>query len=133
MQPSAAPKTLALTDIEKIVIAYGEAMVSMRSMVADQSGLPYPKPVIKAALIAAISATNDAKMLEQLKSAFISLADWQEGIGPGPHVFNVTDKDLENPMATMKQIQANQSFTDVPARVAAEAQELSNELKALGL
>ena len=121
-------------DVEKIVHAYSAAVLSRKSMISDTSELPYPKPVIKAALIAAISLTKDSKMREQLKTGYVSLADWQEGVGPGPHAFETTQADLDDPMAAMKRIKAaGPSFTEIPTRVAAEAQNLFDELKALGL
>ena len=49
--------------------------------VADAGKLPYPKEKIKYALIIGLKATDDPKMCEMLKFAFIQLADWQEGIG----------------------------------------------------
>ncbi len=67
-------------DVERIVRANGAAMISHKSIPSDVSELPYPKHLIKAALIAAISVTKDPKMREQLKSGFVTLGDWQEGV-----------------------------------------------------
>ncbi len=105
--------------------------------------MPYPKPVIKAALIAAISATKDAKMREQLKASFVSLADWQEGVGPGPYPFDTTKTKKEDilsmsdadTLAMAKRIAATDTsaFNKISAKMLAEGQALLDELKALGL
>jgi hypothetical protein len=125
---------LELSEVEKIVHAYAAAVLSRKSTISDASELPYPKAKIKAALIVAMLVTKDAKMREQLKSSFVSLADWQEGIGPGPHAFETTKADLDDPMAAAKRVAAaGPSFTAIPATVAAEAGALLDELRALGV
>ena len=133
-------KQQKISDVEKIVHAYAAAILSRKSLISDVSELPYPKPIIKAALIAAISVTKDAKMQEQLKSSYVSLADWQEGVGLGPYPFDTPKKEEilsmsdADALAVMKRIAAaSPSYTDMTARVATEAQALLDELKALGL
>lgn len=69
---------------EKIIQEYGNFLqfyAPTSGCVADVGKLPYPKENIKAALIIGLKATDDSKMCEMLKSAFIQLADWQEGVG----------------------------------------------------
>lgn len=128
-----SPQPTSAGDIQKIVSAYGAAMSSRQSIYSDESELPFPKPAIKSALIAAIKTSDDATMREQLKAAYVMLADWQDGIGPGPHSLEVTAADLADPMAAAKRFTAGASLTEVPARAAAEGQTLLAELKSLGL
>lgn len=119
-------------ELQKIVVAYGDALASRKSRPTDASQLPYPKATIKSALIAAIAVTEDAKMREWLRSAFVQLADWQEGIGPGPHsMVDLFGGDGLREEA--KRIsEAGPSMLKIGAEVIAEMQALLAELKALG-
>lgn len=67
----------------EIVGAFGDVMESgpIPGLVADVRTLPYPKPRIKEALRYAISLTEDKQMREHLVQAYVSLADYQEGVG----------------------------------------------------
>jgi hypothetical protein len=131
--PTATQKAY-LSDVQNIIVAYGAALMSRRAIVADTSELPYPKHVIKAALIAAIKVTTDVAQREQLKSAFVGLSGWQEGIGTSPQSFEVTKADLDDPISAMHRIAAaGQEFTAIPEKIAAEGEALFAELKALGL
>ena len=104
-------------------------------MYSDASELPFPKPAIKAALVFAIKESDDPTIREQLKAAYVMLADWQDGIGPGPHSFEFSPAELADPMTAAKRIAAaGRAFTEkIPAKAAAEGQALLNELKSLGL
>jgi hypothetical protein len=125
--PPSATRQFSVDDIEKIVHAYSSVLSSRKSMISDASELPYPKPQIKAALIAAITTAQDAKMREQLKAAFVSLADWQEGVGAGPYSFETTVKMAKRIAAS------GPSLTEISAKVTAEGQALLDELKLFGL
>jgi hypothetical protein len=121
------PPPSATVGAEMIVHAYKAVLSSRKSMISDVAELPYPKPRIKAALITAIKATKDAKIRVQLKAAFVALADWQEGVGPGPEAFETTLKRAQR-VATRCP-----SFAELSAKVAAEGRALLDELKSLGL
>ena len=63
----------------EILRGYEEARASMKPLhasVADAAGLPYPKDLIKWALLLVLGAIPDAGR-EPLKAAYIGLADWQ--------------------------------------------------------
>jgi hypothetical protein len=124
---------LPSAQVLKIVAAYGVQLSSHKSSPVDASELPYPKATIKLALIAAIAVTEDAKMREQLKTAFTQLADWQEGIGPGPH--SVADLLGGNdPVEQAKRISAaGPAIMKIGAQVIAEMQASLEELKSLGM
>jgi hypothetical protein len=131
--PPSTPK-VTVAEIENVVHTYSEAMLSKKSVIADVSELPYTKATIKAALLAAISATTDAKMRDQLKSSYVMLADFQEGVGSKPYSFDPKLQDGEDEIAMMKRIAASpKSFPEISTKVLAEGQSLLAELKALGL
>jgi hypothetical protein len=134
-QSHASPQKMSLAEAQKIVNTYGKAQLALRSVVSDVSQLPYPKARIKEALIIAIAGTRDATIRGNLKAAYVSLADWQEGGEIGSFPVEVGSKQLKaDPLLVAKGIAAaGSTFTDIPARVAAEAQALAGELKALGL
>ena len=75
-------KNLAIA--EKIVHDYGTAMASRQSMnggcIADIRRLPHPKARVKDAIVFLLRLTDDPQFREQLKSSYILLADWQEGV-----------------------------------------------------
>jgi hypothetical protein len=128
------PDVDPVAEVQKILTAYCAILASNTRTVADSSELPYPKNRIKAALVAAIKLSPDPKQREQLKAAYVGLAGWQDGIGPGPGVFEVTQADLNDPISAMKRIAAaGPEFTEIPERVAADGEALFAELKSMGL
>jgi len=106
------PGTLSLQKAQAIVNAYGAALASKTSGVVDASHLPHPKSRIKAALLVAMQATPEGSMRNLLKAGYVSLADWQDGVGKGGPPVDATE--------TQK-------------RVAPEAAKLAGELRSLGL
>jgi hypothetical protein len=127
-------KSMSAADIEKILKAYGAATASGESLYRDVSELPYPKPVIKEALILALCVTKDPKDLNLLRSGFVMLADWQEGLnalGPDPFLQGSSDGDV---WASAKRIvERGQPFMELKKRAVAEGKALLDELNALGL
>jgi hypothetical protein len=125
---------ILIAGVQKIVHDYGAALESCKSTYADASELPYPKPVIKRAMIAAITMTQDAKMRETLKTSYMLLADWQEGVaalGPDPFLQITPDDDIRESAKRISE--RGKPFMELHARVIAEMQALTAELKALGL
>jgi hypothetical protein len=117
---------------QKIVNDYGAALESRKSSFADVSELPYLKSVIKAAILAALAITGDEKMRDVLKANFVSLADWQEGIGPGPHDLDVTQHPGETIQDQAKRIsRAAPAYMELSKRVTTEMEGLLAELKSL--
>ncbi len=132
--PRAPRSDLTPAVAEKIVNAYGAAMASKRSVLADISGLPYSKERIKAALLVALSMTRDANMRERLKAGYVSLADWQAGIGSRPNPFDKTQDETADPKAAAARIATDGGeFIEVMQRSVAEGAALRDELMALGL
>jgi hypothetical protein len=98
------------SDTLKIVYAYAAALSQPRAKVTDESRLPYPKPQIKTALVTAMGLATQESMREELRNAYLRLADWQ---------------DLSAGEAA--------TTTTVAHRVDAEIRQLNDELKELGL
>jgi hypothetical protein len=67
----------ATSDTLKIVYAYAAALSLPRAAVTDESELPYPKPQIKSALIRAMGLATQETMRQELRNAYLRLADWQ--------------------------------------------------------
>ena len=67
-------------DVGKIVTDYGSVLVapSLLGLLRDINSLPHLKTEIKAALKLGLSVTTDAEFRDQLKLAYISLADFQK-------------------------------------------------------
>jgi hypothetical protein len=132
--PDAVTNAIWAAGVQKIVNDYGAAIMARKGMFADASELPYPKPVIKAALLAFIALTQDEKMRALLKANFMSLADWQEGIGPGPHDIDVADRRGETIQEHAKRFsQAAPAYMALSKRSITEMEGLLAELKSLGL
>jgi hypothetical protein len=71
-------------DAEKVLADYGIVLgtrAPQPGYVADAKLLPHPKPRIKEALVVALRSMQDPHMRSQLRKAYVSLADWQEGVG----------------------------------------------------
>jgi hypothetical protein len=129
---STAPSP-AVVDAQTIIRAYGAVMAS-GNLVADISELPYPKPEIKAAIVSVLLCNPDSKIREQLRSAYVTLANWQEGVGPDPRAFDLTTHFRgDDIVAEAKRVSAaSPAIMEMEGKVIAEMQRLLAELKALG-
>lgn len=129
---------MTLEAAKTIVQGYGAVLESSApapGCVADIRGLPYPKERIKQALVFALRVTQELQVREQLKVAYISLADWQEGVGGDTVGIDLTDMDPSaDPLEVAKRIASQgdvmKKWTPV---VQAEQGELKSELQTLGL
>lgn len=119
--------------LQKIVNDYGDALASHKTSFADASELPHPKPLIKFAMLAAIAGTQDKPAREHLKTSLMWLADWQEGVGPGPHPLERALK-IDDVVESAKRFSAAYpSYSETLVKVVAEMQAQLAEFKALGL
>jgi hypothetical protein len=133
-QAATAPSA-PMTDADsiKIISAYGKALLDRKSSYGDESELPYRKEQIKEALIIGIKQTRDPRLREQLKGAYITLAEWQAGFGRRRAAAELTDEELKDPTKAMKRIlDSGEDFLKLPDEVAAEAALLLADLKAQG-
>jgi len=125
-----------MTDAESvnIITAYGKALLDRKSSYGDISELPYAKERIKEALIIGIKRTRDSKLREQLKGAYIMLAEWQAGYGSRRTAAELTDEELRDPTKAMKRLMDSRGdFLKFPEEVAAEAALLMADLQTQGL
>ncbi len=125
-------------DIMMIVQAYGKVLETdapTPGTVADASKLPYPKQQIKEALVAAIAAEPDHQTREHLKVAYISLADWQDGVGVANKALDVAslDRDQGTNALAKQVVAAVESGKDWTNAAKREAETLKKELEELGL
>jgi hypothetical protein len=82
---AAAPANMTSTEAVEIVQKYGQVLETSAptpGCIADASKLPYPKNKIRKALLACLMATPSGNLREQMKVAYLLLADWQPGVGP---------------------------------------------------
>jgi len=78
------PQSMTPELATQIIQEYGAVLQNNSPLpggVADISNLPYPKNQIKKALIIGLKTNDDPQMQEMLKTAYIQLTDWQEGVG----------------------------------------------------
>jgi hypothetical protein len=125
-----------MTDAEavKIINAYGKAIMDRKTQFGELSDLPYPKERIKQAIIHGIKEGDDPKVREQLKAAYVTLAEWQAEFGSRAGALDFTAEELRDPTkAAAKIVTIGDDFVKVPEEVAAEAALLLAELKALAL
>ena len=69
---------------EKIIQDYGavlETSAPTPGCVADVDKLPHPKARIKEAIAMMLPLIEDHQLREQLKTGYIWLSNWQEGVG----------------------------------------------------
>lgn len=128
--------TMTAAMAERIVRDYGAVLkfCPVPGTVADVQELPYPKERIKQALVFALKATADSKIRESLKIGYISLACWQEGVGPSRLGIDVTKMDPnDNPLELAKRMVVEGADMDKwNEAVKAEEQALESELQELG-
>ncbi len=123
---------------EKIIQDYGvvlESFAPAPGCVADVRNLPHSKERIKQALVLALRLTKEPQMREQLKIGYISLADWQQGVGKGTVGIDLTKMDLDTvPLEMAKRIASQEKAMEKWAPlVKAEQAALKAELQNLGL
>ena len=121
-------------EAEKIVQKYGEVLqhgCPVAGCVADQDELPYPKGVIKSALIKALQNTVDSHQKDALQVAYLSLANWQLDVGDSIQGIDLTKVD---PMIDPSEFVAmHGSSKDWGQIVQNEEIDLQAELKELDL
>lgn len=73
---------------EQVLTEYGRVLEAHapaeNGIVVDVTLLPHPKTTIRAALLKSLQESEDPDECEFLKSAFIKMADFQEGVGEQP-------------------------------------------------
>ena len=75
---------LTADKIGAIVRSYGaflEHSAPAPGCVADASKLPFPKAEIRQAMLMAMALTDDEDMRNNLRGAYLWLANWQENVG----------------------------------------------------
>jgi len=81
-----SPTTDPVISAIAIMSDYGRAL-EMKSAsgytYCDASNLPYPKDIIKNALITVLRGVEDPQFREQVKTGIILLSDWQDGVEGG--------------------------------------------------
>jgi hypothetical protein len=134
-QTNVAPAPMTRDESLKIINTYGRVLAEHKSSCGDLSELPYPKERIKEAILFGIQHTADLNVREQLKGAYITLAQWQTGFGARRANAEMTPDDLKGtPSEIAARILAKgDELVKVPHEIAAEAELLMANLKALGL
>lgn len=120
-----------------IVSDYGRALEEKSAsghIYCDTKRLPYPKAVIKDALITILRGAEDPQFREQVKVGLIMLSDWQDGVeeGVGKTLLNYDEstgapQDLE---AMSKDAQEIVKWSEIAM---SESQRVKDELVAEGL
>jgi hypothetical protein len=124
-----------------IVHDYGVAVQSVsaagRGCIADVSRLPHSKRRIKDALTLLLSVTDEADLRERLKSSYLLLADWQEGVGVTIVSASMCDSDFNNSapdaVGSAARGLAWDAWEKWRSRVLQEERALKAELQQLGL
>jgi hypothetical protein len=75
---SGTPPDVIVADFGEVWATRGPGLCT----VADVKELPYPKDEIKRAILVMLLVTDDLKLREHLKAAYVSLAHWQVDVGP---------------------------------------------------
>ena len=83
-----------------VVSEFGEILARgpVPGSVTDVRSLPYPKEEIKRSIIQILATSADPQLHEHLKFAYVSLADWQVGVGPMNQGLDITEIDRSKPV-----------------------------------
>lgn len=141
LTPAAAAKKIlaAHTSLTQIASDYGAVLASSAApaplCVADAHKLPHPKEDIKKALVYALRIVEDPQMRSALKICYISLANWQEGVGDIDAGIDFTKIDPHTDIHELAKLMTSQAPTweNWSLRVSAERESLVRELEKLGL
>jgi hypothetical protein len=68
-------------EARKIVQAYGKTVTEYSGVIADESKLPFPKAVIKQAMLMVMPFAPSIEVRKALQSSYMFLADFQPGVG----------------------------------------------------
>ena len=127
---------LDLGRCREIVSAYGTVLETgpVPGTVADECELPYPKQIIKQALLVLLKTTTDPKMRGNLKAGYICLSDWQQGVGPYRVGFDISKIDQTgDALSIARRIAATEeSAKSWLARAEVEQKCLVSELREMG-
>lgn len=95
-----------------VMKAYGAVLMKYPGFVMDVSMLPRPKVEMKAVLKSLYRVTSDPKIQSALTGGFMSLADFQEGVGPDPVDPNVVGDDfpITGPNPTQQELEEIKRF-----------------------
>ena len=126
-------------DVMAIIQAYGKTLETdapAPGCVADESKLPYTKDTIKKAIIAGLKNTDNDQMKENLKIGYISLSNWQEGVGEKVQGIDISKidrnqstEDIARAMESAEQAFDGKDWSKV---ILDEQETLMQELKSLG-
>lgn len=138
---AAAKKILgAHTSLNKIVNDYGATLASSAApfpgCVADACKLPYPKEDIKMALLHMLRVVEDAQLRSALKMCYISLAQWQEGVGDTDVGLDFSKIDTNaNAYELAKWVASHNdsAWKKAWSQMSAELETLRGDLQKLGL
>ena len=135
---SKAPAGTNSTPANVVVADFGEVLATRAPVpgtVADVTGLPYPKEQIKRSIVIMLAATTDSQLREHLKFAYVSLANWQVGVGPMHQGLDVTKLDRTKSVTDLvKEIgPAGEQMKKWQPIAKAEQEALIGDLRKLGL
>ena len=125
-------------DFLEVVSAYGKTLATEAptpGTVADVKKLPYPKQVIKDAIVTALRRTPESDLKEKLKVGYLSLSNWQEGVGEANQGLDVLRMDMNQDVeslaeAVLEQSSGSEVWIDKWQK---EQAALKRELQELGL
>lgn len=122
---------------QQIINAYGATLTAVAKIpqphVIDLRELPFSKSEIKQAIRLLLPVAPNPQVLKSLVFGYVSLADWQEGVGPEPIGIMLSDSDSPTDPETLKRIAARGSaWQKWRPKVNAESVALASELKMLG-
>jgi hypothetical protein len=122
----------------EVVADFGDVLATRSpfpSHVADLSELPYPKEEIKAAILAMFTVTNDTKLREHLKFAYVALAHWQPSVGSARQPLNLSALDLTRSVSEIagEVMARQQEMQKWEAIVQSDQESLIGELRRIGL
>jgi hypothetical protein len=137
---AAAPDERAYLSAAAVVHDYGVAVLSVsaagRGCIADVCRLPHTKQRIKEALVLLLSVTEEVDLRERLKTSYLLLADWQEGVGqtiaPNPPSQGAGEASGAGAQDTQARDAAWQAWEQWRPRVLQEERALKAELQQLG-
>lgn len=120
-----------------VVADFGECLekrAPVPGSVADVSELPYQKDEIKVAILLMLKAIKDRQLREHLKFAYVSLANWQAGVGAKHQGLDITKLDRSKSALELAKevVGRHEEMEKWQPKIKAEQEALIAELQQLG-
>ena len=116
-----------------VINTYGAFLMSEKApaagCIADTSKLPFPKALIKAALMVGIRTSSSSEAATHLTHGYYQLANFQDGVGEHDVGIDTTQLDMSSPDLATRILEQAERHDQFSAKSEAENLQLREDIK----